>query len=64
MYVVPSILSADFGRLGEKEQENNEISIRKQGEGDQGTMKIATFAAQITAEVGDMMNRWEKEQRN
>ncbi|AEW21614.1 threonine--tRNA ligase [Tannerella forsythia] len=50
--------------VGEKEQENNEISIRKQGEGDQGTMKIATFAAQITAEVGDMMNRWEKEQRN
>ncbi|MDO4704077.1 threonine--tRNA ligase [Tannerella sp.] len=50
--------------VGEKEQENNEISIRKQGEGDQGTMKIATFAAQITAEVDDMMNRWEKEQRN
>ena len=50
--------------VGEKEQENNEISIRKQGEGDQGTMKIATFAAQITAEVGNMMNRWEKEQRN
>ncbi|RRD62705.1 threonine--tRNA ligase [Tannerella forsythia] len=50
--------------VGEKEQENNEISIRKQGEGDQGTMKIATFAAQITAEVNDMMNRWEKEQRN
>ena len=50
--------------VGEKEQENNEISIRKQGEGDQGTMKIATFAAQITAEVGDMMNRWKKKQRN
>lgn len=50
--------------VGEKEQENNEISIRKQGEGDQGTMKITTFAAQITAEVDDMMNRWEKEQRN
>lgn len=50
--------------VGEKEQENNEISIRKQGEGDKGQMKISTFAAQLTAEVNDMMSRWEKEQTN
>lgn len=50
--------------VGEKEQENNEISVRKQGEGDKGQIKIATFAAQLTAEVNDMMNRWEKEKTN
>ncbi|MDR1781171.1 MAG: hypothetical protein LBR50_10675, partial [Tannerella sp.] len=48
--------------VGEKEKENNEISVRKQGEGDKGSMKITTFAAQIAAEVNEMMNRWETEQ--
>ena len=31
--------------VGEKEAENSEVSVRKQGEGDKGSMKIATFAA-------------------
>ena len=31
--------------VGEKEAENNEVSVRKQGEGDKGSMKITTFAA-------------------
>ena len=26
--------------VGEKEAENNEVSVRKQGEGDKGSMKI------------------------
>ncbi|WP_304612504.1 threonine--tRNA ligase, partial [Paramuribaculum intestinale] len=30
--------------VGEKEAQNGEVSVRKQGEGDKGTMKIATFA--------------------
>ncbi|WP_283389058.1 threonine--tRNA ligase, partial [Barnesiella viscericola] len=30
--------------VGEKEAENGEVSVRKQGEGDKGSMKIATFA--------------------
>jgi threonyl-tRNA synthetase len=30
--------------VGEKEIENNEVSVRKQGEGDMGSMKIANFA--------------------
>ncbi|MDR1436972.1 MAG: threonine--tRNA ligase [Candidatus Symbiothrix sp.] len=47
---------------GEREMENNEVSVRKQGEGDKGSMKITTFAAHLTAEVDEMMNRWEKEQ--
>ena len=28
--------------VGEKEAENGEVSVRKQGEGDKGSMKIAT----------------------
>ncbi|MCC8071423.1 MAG: threonine--tRNA ligase [Bacteroidales bacterium] len=43
--------------VGEKEAQNGEISVRKQGEGDKGTMKIATFAAQLTQEVKEMTNQ-------
>ncbi|SEF79550.1 threonine--tRNA ligase [Parabacteroides chinchillae] len=46
--------------VGEKEAENNEVSVRKQGEGDKGSMKITTFAALLNGEVEDMMNRWQK----
>lgn len=47
--------------VGEKEMENNEVSVRKQGEGDQGSIKITTFAAQILEEIDEMMNKWKKE---
>ncbi len=43
--------------VGEKESENGEISVRKQGEGDKGSMKIATFAAELTREVNEMINQ-------
>ena len=43
--------------VGEKEAENDEVSVRKQGEGDKGTMKIATFAEYLTQEVNDMINQ-------
>jgi len=43
--------------VGEKEAENDEISVRKQGEGDKGSMKIATFAAGLTREVNEMINQ-------
>ncbi|MBR5205098.1 MAG: threonine--tRNA ligase, partial [Bacteroidaceae bacterium] len=33
--------------VGEKEAENGEVSVRKQGQGDQGSMKIADFAKNI-----------------
>lgn len=46
--------------VGEKEAENNEVSVRKQGEGDKGSMKIATFAALLKEEVEKMMNQWQK----
>ena len=47
--------------VGEKEMENNEVSVRKQGEGDKGSIKITTFAAQILEDIDEMMNKWEKE---
>ena len=44
--------------VGEKESENGEVSVRKQGEGDKGTMKITTFAEILTKEVENMINQW------
>ncbi len=45
--------------VGEKESENNEVSVRKQGEGDVGSMKITTFASLIKEEVEKKMNQWQ-----
>ncbi|MEZ3599512.1 MAG: threonine--tRNA ligase [Paramuribaculum sp.] len=42
--------------VGEKEAENGTISVRKQGEGDKGTMKIANFAEILAEEVKNMTN--------
>ena len=42
--------------VGEKESGCEEVSIRKQGEGDQGSKKITTFAADINREVAEMTN--------
>ncbi len=42
--------------VGEKEAQNDEVSVRKQGEGDKGTVKIATFAENLTQEVNNMIN--------
>ncbi len=43
--------------VGEKEAQNGEVSVRKQGEGDKGTMKIANFAENLTREVSEMINQ-------
>ena len=43
--------------VGEKEAENEEISVRKQGEGDKGSMKITIFATDLTREVNEMINQ-------
>ncbi len=43
--------------VGEKEAQNGEVSVRKQGEGDKGTMKIANFAENLTREVNEMINQ-------
>ncbi len=45
--------------VGEKEAETEEVSVRKQGEGDKGSMKFTNFAAQLNEEMEKMMNAWE-----
>jgi threonyl-tRNA synthetase len=45
--------------VGEKEAENNEVSVRKHGEGDKGSMEITTFATLLNDEEEEMMNRWQ-----
>ena len=44
--------------VGEKEEENEEVSVRKQGEGDKGSMKFTTFVAEIQEEVRQMMEQF------
>ena len=44
--------------VGEKEAENNEVSVRKQGVGDQGTMKYEEFGKILNEEVQNMINKW------
>ena len=40
--------------VGEKEVNNGEISVRKQGEGDKGSVKVATFAENFAREIAEM----------
>ncbi len=44
--------------VGEKEAENGEVSVRRQGEGDKGTMKVADFAKLVNDEVDALMNKY------
>ncbi len=44
--------------VGEKEAENGEVAVRKQGEGDKGSMKFEDFAKIINEEVKSMINKW------
>ena len=44
--------------VGEKEAENGEVSVRRQGEGDKGTMKFEEFAPILNEEVQNMINKW------
>jgi threonyl-tRNA synthetase len=44
--------------IGEKEIENGEISVRKQGEGDVGSMKIANFAEILNNEIEKQMKQF------
>jgi len=38
--------------VGEKEAENGEVAVRKQGEGDKGSMKVSDFAKMVMNEDG------------
>ena len=41
--------------VGEKEAENGEVAVRKQGDGDKGTMKADAFAEMVNNEVKTIM---------
>ena len=47
--------------VGEKEQQNQEVSVRKQGEGDKDSINLTIFANNLNKEVYDMMNHWRNE---
>jgi threonyl-tRNA synthetase len=44
--------------VGEKEAADGTVSVRKQGEGDQGSMKFEDFAKKINEEVRNMTNKY------
>lgn len=50
--------------VGENERREEEVSVRKQGDGDMGIMKITTFAELIEKEVDDMISAWRKDYQN
>lgn len=44
--------------VGEKEAENHEVAVRRQGEGDKGSMSVAAFADMINEEVDNLLNQY------
>ena len=44
--------------VGEKEAENGEVAVRRQGEGDKGSMKVADFSKLILDEVDSLVNQY------
>lgn len=44
--------------VGEKEAENGEVAVRRQGEGDKGVMKVEDFAKLVTDEVERMLAQY------
>ena len=43
--------------VGEKEQENNQISVRKHGEGDQGSISVDTYIQNFKAMLADILSK-------
>jgi threonyl-tRNA synthetase len=44
--------------VGEKEAEMGEVAVRRQGEGDKGTMKVAEFITLVNDEVNAMLQQY------
>ena len=44
--------------LFKKLYDDGEVSVRRQGEGDKGTMKYEEFAKILNEEVQNMINKW------
>ena len=49
--------------VGEKEAEEGTVSVRIQGQGDQGSEKIGIFADRVLKEVDTQVNAWRYEQQ-
>ncbi|MDO5036478.1 MAG: threonine--tRNA ligase [Porphyromonas sp.] len=49
--------------VGEKEAESGTVSVRKQGQGDQGSKEIGIFADELLQLVDQQMNAWKSEQK-
>ena len=47
--------------IGEKEQESNTVSVRRQGEGDKGVMSMEDFADFLQSEVQNQLKAIEKD---
>ena len=47
--------------VGEKEAENNQVSVRRQGAGDLGAMSVDDFAQLINKEVAEMTQSFIKQ---
>jgi threonyl-tRNA synthetase len=47
--------------VGEKEQESETVSVRRQGEGDKGVMKPKEFAEFLQSEVQNQLKNMEAE---
>ncbi|MGQ3133507.1 MAG: threonine--tRNA ligase [Flavobacteriales bacterium] len=48
--------------VGEKEEAENMVSVRRQGQGDLGTMSIESFVNLVESEIKDKLTRVEKEE--
>ena len=44
--------------VGEKEAENGEVSVRRQGQGDKGSMTVSDFAKLVNDEVESLVNKY------
>jgi len=44
--------------VGEKEAAEGQVAVRKQGEGDKGSMKFEDFGKILNEEVQNMINMW------
>ena len=44
--------------VGEKEEQDGTVSVRKHGEGDLGTMPIHEFAKMVTTEVASQIKKF------
>ena len=42
--------------VGEKEETSGTVSVRRQGEGDKGTMKPEAFADMLRKEIKELIN--------